>query len=125
MPSTTHGNRQAPPSSAVDQSCSLIEKVLGVGAHSKKSDKGLYVDHGLYVIKQGSSYVIISVFPSGKSQGQALVRVVARVVSGVRPEPSLFRQLLILNGTLRFGAFAYDPNGEVILFAHSLLGGST
>ena len=43
----------------------------------------------------------------------------------MRPEPQLLRQLLILNGKLRFGAFAYEPDGELILFSHALLGGST
>ena len=43
----------------------------------------------------------------------------------MRPEPQLLRQLLILNGKLRFGAFAYEPDGELILFSHALLGGAT
>ena len=49
----------------------------------------------------------------------------AQVVAGVKPEPALLRKLLILNGRLRFGAFAYEPDGDLILFAHSLLGGAT
>ncbi len=76
--------------------------------------------------KQGSSYVMISVVPSGhksKVNERALVRVVAQVVAGVKPEPSLFRQLLILNGQLRFGSFAYVPEGSLIMFGHSILGG--
>src|SRR5260370_29641988 len=71
---------------------------------------------------------MISVVPSGpkgKANDRALVRVVAQVVAGVRPEPSLFRQLLILNGQLRFGAFAYIPDGDLIMFGHSILGGDT
>jgi len=54
---------------------------------------------------------------------RAIVRVTAQVVAGVRPEASLFRQLLILNSKLRFGAFAYVPDGSLILFAHAILGG--
>lgn len=104
---------------AIEQSCALIERTLGGSAAYKK------VDAGLYVVKQGSSYVMINVLPSGARKDRALVRVTAQVVSGVRPEPSLFRQLLILNGTLRFGAFAYVPEGEIVLFTHSLLGGPT
>jgi hypothetical protein len=50
--------------------------------------------------------------------------LISQVVSGVRPAPSLFRQLLILNGQVRFGAFAYVPEGNLILFGQSLLGGS-
>jgi hypothetical protein len=104
---------------SIEQSCALIERTLGGSPAYKK------VDAGLYVVKQGSSYVMINVLPSGARKDRALVRVTAQVVSGVRPEPSLFRQLLILNGTLRFGAFAYVPEGEIVLFTHSLLGGPT
>ncbi len=107
---------------AVDASCEHIEKTLGKSPAYRK------VDDRLYVVKQGSSYVMISVVPSGpksKTTDRALVRVVAQVVAGVRPEPSLFRQLLILNGQLRFGAFAYIPDGNLIMFGHSILGGDT
>src|ERR1700689_1914911 len=97
-----------------------IEKTLGKSPAFRK------VEDNLYVVKQGSSYVMISVTPTGPKSHhdeRALVRVVAQVVSAVRPESSLFRQLLILNSKLRFGAFAYVPEGSVILFAHSILGG--
>jgi hypothetical protein len=107
---------------AVDASCQHIEKTLGKSPAYRK------VDERLYVVKQGSSYVMISVVPSGpksKTTDRALVRVVAQVVAGVRPEASLFRQLLILNGQLRFGAFAYIPDGNLIMFGHSILGGDT
>ncbi|MCS6914215.1 MAG: YbjN domain-containing protein [Myxococcales bacterium] len=110
-----------PPTSvpAIERTCGLIERTLGPSNAFRK------VDTGLYVVKQGSSYVMIAVMASGPKQDRALVRVTAQVVSGVRAEPSLFRQLLILNGTLRFGAFAYVPEGEIVLFTHTLLGGST
>ena len=107
---------------AVDASCINIEKILGKSPAYRKVD-----DH-LYVVKQGSSYVMISVVPSGhkgKVNERALVRVVAQVVAGVKPEPSLFRQLLILNGQLRFGSFAYVPEGSLIMFGHSILGGDS
>lgn len=107
---------------AVATSCSVIEKALGKSPAYRK------VDDRLYVVKQGSSYVMISVVasgPKGKTDERALVRVVAQVVAGVHPEPSLFRQLLILNGQLRFGAFAYIPEGDLIMFGHSILGGDT
>src|SRR5438046_1635064 len=109
----------SPSSPAYVETCALIEKSLGTSSAFRK------VDPGLYVVKQGSSYVMISVMASGPKKDRALVRVTSQVVSGVRPEPSLFRQLLILNGTLRFGAFAYVPEGEIVLFTHSLLGGNT
>jgi hypothetical protein len=105
---------------AVAASCSHIERALGKSpAFSKVEDR-------LYVVKQGSSYVMISVLPTGQKghpDDRAVVRVVSQVVSDVRPEGSLFRQLLILNGKLRFGAFAYVPEGHLVLFCHSILGG--
>jgi len=105
---------------AVEASCAHIEKALGRSPAFRK------VDDRLFIVKQGSSYVMISIVPTGPRSGhddRAVVRVWSQVVSGVRPEPSLFRQLLILNSQLRFGAFAYVPDGELILFAHSILGG--
>jgi hypothetical protein len=119
MASTGQGFKPPQGRSAIQQSCALIEKVLGISPAFRK------IEDSLYVVKQGSSYVMISVMASGQSRDRALVRVTAQVVSGVRPEPSLFRQLLILNGTLRFGSFAYVPEGEIVLFSHSLLGGAT
>jgi hypothetical protein len=106
----------------VARSCSSIEKTLGKSTAYRK------VDDRLYVVKQGSSYVMISVVPSGpkgKVNDRALIRVVAQVVAGVNPEPSLFRQLLILNGQLRFGAFAFIPDGNLVMFGHSILGGDS
>ncbi len=107
---------------AVSDSNKIIEKSLG------KSPAFQKVDESLYVVRQGSSYVMISVIPTGqtsKHDGKAIVRVLAQVASGVRPEPSLFRQLLILNGKLRFGAFAYVPVGDIVTFQHSILGGAS
>ena len=107
---------------AVHASCAHIEKALGRSPAFRK------VEDRLYVVKQGSSYVMISVLPTGgKSHGEdrAVVRVLAQVVAGVRPEGSLFRQLLVLNGKLRFGAFAYVPEGNLVLFCHSILGGES
>jgi len=123
--SSTQGSSPVSGGSGVDQSCVLIERILGLSAAHKQSERGVYIDKGLYVIKQGSSYVMISVIATGPALESALVRVTAQVVAGVRPDPVLLRQLLILNGKLRFGAFAYEPDGELILFSHALLGGAT
>jgi len=102
---------------AIEKTCELIESTLGKSPAFRK------VEDRLYVVKQGSSYVMISVIPGKKEADKPLVRVYAQVVSGVRPEPSLFRQLLILNARMRFGAFAYLPEGMLILFVHTMLGG--
>jgi hypothetical protein len=105
---------------AVAASCSHVERALGKSPAFRK------VEDCLYVVKQGSTYVMINVLPTGRENptDKAVVRVLAQVVSGVRPEASLFRQLLILNGTLRFGAFAYVPDGDLVIFCHTILGGT-
>ena len=112
-----------PETSSVEQSCAVIEKILGVSLAHRESDRGIFIDRGLYVIKQGSSYVMISVAHSGEHRDQALVRVTAQVVAGVRADATLFKRLLVLNGKLRFGAFSCEPEGNLILFSHTLLGG--
>jgi hypothetical protein len=89
----------------------------------KKKGTFRRVDDRLYVIKQGSSYVLINIVPWGDDK--ALVRVAAQLVKGVNMEAELAKQLLHLNSQLRFGAFAFDPVGNLILFIHSILGGPT
>ncbi len=97
--------------------CEVIEGALSQNkAYRKVEDK-------LYVVKQGSSYVMISVVPWGEDK--AIVRCVAQLVKGVRMEAGLALQLLRLNAVLRFGAFAYVSDGDLVLFLHSILGGDT
>lgn len=81
------------------------------------------IDDKLYVVKQGSAYVMINIVPWGEDK--AMVRCAAQLVKGVRMDGELATQLLTLNGHLRFGAFAYDPDEQLVLFIHSILGGST
>ena len=102
----------------VQKTCEVIEKTLGKSPAFRK------IEDNLYVVKQGSAYVTVSVLPSKKKPERPLVRIYAQVVSGVRPEPSLFRQLLTINARMRFGAFAYVPEGDLLLFVHSILGGA-
>lgn len=102
----------------IAKTCDTIEKTLGKSAAFRK------VDERLYVVHQGSTYVTITVLDAGKaSHEKPIVRVYARVVTGVSPEPSLFRQLMTLNARMRFGAFAWVPDGSVVLFVHSIMGG--
>jgi hypothetical protein len=99
------------------KTCKSIETVLsGNKAYRKVEDK-------LYVVKQGSSYVMINVVPWGEER--AIVRCVAQLVKGVRMAQGLALQLLHLNSILRFGAFAYVKEGDLVLFLHSILGGET
>jgi hypothetical protein len=95
----------------------LIEQTL----HSSPAFRK--VDDSLYVIKQGSAYVMINVVPWGENR--AMVRCTAQLVKGVDVDGPLAKQLLELNGHLRFGAFAWDPGEHTVLFTHTILGGTT
>jgi hypothetical protein len=102
---------------SVQQSIELIQETLHKAGAFRK------VEDNLFVIKQGSAYVMIAVAPWGDQR--ALVRFTAQVVMGVRMSGELALDLLKRNTTLRFGAFAFLAEGEVIVLTHTLLGGST
>ncbi|HSZ82850.1 MAG TPA: YbjN domain-containing protein [Polyangia bacterium] len=102
---------------AAKTSCQVIEKTLGKSPAFKK------IDEGLFVVKQGSSIVMINVL--AWNADRAVVRCVAQLVKGVTMEVPLALQLLEMNALMRFGAFAYVPAGDVIIFSHTLLGGGT
>ncbi len=109
------GNAHPPSAAAVaavKDTNHKIERLL------KNSPAYRKVDDGLYVIKQGSSLVMISVHPW--KQNHAVVRLTSQLVKGVNMEVPLALELLELNSVLRFGAFAYVPAGETILFCHTL-----
>ncbi len=95
----------------------LIEETLGSHGTYRK------VDDRLYVVKQGSTYVMISIVPWG--DGKALVRSAAQLVKGVQMDGQLAVELLQLNAQLRFGAFGYDRQEQLVIFTHSILGGTT
>lgn len=95
----------------------LIEETLQHNSAFRK------VDERLYVVKQGSAYVMVNVVPWGKAK--AMVRCVAQLVKGIEMSRELSLQLLQLNAHLRFGAFAFDPVGDLVLFIHTILGGHT
>ena len=95
----------------------LIERTLQDSPAYRK------VDDTLYVIKQGSAYVMISVVPWGENK--AMVRCASQLVKGVDVDGPLAMQLLELNGHLRFGAFAMDSLEHTIIFTHTILGGTT
>jgi hypothetical protein len=95
----------------------VIEETLRTNPAYKK------LDDKLYIIKQGSTFVMINIVPVDAERVQ--VRCVAQLVKGVNMVGGLARELLELNAKLRFGAFAYEPNGSLILFIHSILGGAT
>lgn len=103
--------------SAEISTCLIIEKTLSSSPAYRQ------IDERLYIVKQGSCFVMINVLPWGKER--AVVRCVAQLVKGVNLVPELARQLLELNAILRFGAFAFVPEDGLILFMHSILGGPT
>ena len=84
----------------------------------RKSPAYRKVEDGLYAIKQGSSMVMIKVHPW---KDHAVVRLVAQLVKGVSMECLLAVELLELNAVLRFGAFAFVPEGQAIILCHTLL----
>lgn len=94
------------------QASRRIEQMLGDSPAYRK------IETGLYVIKQGSTLVMITVHPW---KSHAVVRMTAQLVKGVDMEVPLALELLELNAVLRFGAFAYVPAGEVIVFVHTLV----
>jgi hypothetical protein len=95
----------------------VIERTLATRPAYRK------VDDSLYVIKQGSAYVMVAIVPWGKDK--ACVRCTAQLVKGIKLDAKLSVQLLELNSFLRFGAFAWDAQQETVLFVHSILGGTT
>jgi hypothetical protein len=95
----------------------LIERTLQDSPAYRK------IDDSLYVIKQGSAYVMINVVPWGDNR--AMVRCTAQLVKGVDVDGGLAKQLLELNAHLRFGAFAWEKTDQVVLFTHTILGGTT
>jgi hypothetical protein len=111
-PSGKTGPQSAVKSAAVKKACLRIEQLL------EKSPAYRKVEDGLYVIKQGSTLVMASVHPW--RQTHAVVRLVAQLVKGVSMEVPLALELLEINSVLRFGAFAYVPAGEVVLFCHTM-----
>ena len=95
----------------------VIEETLSSNGSYRK------VDDRLYVVKQGSTYVMINIV--GWGEERALVRCAAQLVKGVNMDGDLALELLSINRHLRFGAFAYEPQGGLVLFMHSILGGTT
>ncbi len=101
------------PTKAVREVNSRIEELLHTSAAYRK------VENGLYVIKQGSCLVMIGVQPWKETH--TVIRLTAQLVKGVTMEVPLALELLELNSILRFGAFAWVPSSQAIVFSHTLL----
>ncbi|HEY5284681.1 MAG TPA: hypothetical protein VIM14_17950 [Polyangia bacterium] len=104
--------RKARAHAAVQAASQKIEKMLGSSPAYRK------VEDGLYAVKQGSSMIMIKVHTW---KDHALIRLVAQLVKGVSMECMLAVELLQLNAVLRFGAFAFVPEGQAIVLCHTLL----
>jgi len=104
--------RKARARAAVQAASQKIEKMLGASPAYRK------VEDGLYAVKQGSSMIMIKVHTW---KDHALIRLVAQLVKGVSMECMLAVELLQLNAVLRFGAFAFVPEGQAIVLCHTLL----
>lgn len=104
--------RKARARAAVIAASQKIERMLGDSPAYRK------VEDGLYAVKQGTSMIMIKVHPW---KDRALVRLVAQLVKGVTMECALAVELLQLNAVLRFGAFAFVPEGQAIVLCHTLL----
>ena len=102
---------------AVLESCARIEAALASSPAFRR------VDQELYVVKQGSAYVLVQVIPWGTAR--ALIRMVAQLVRNANMTETLAVRLLKLNARLRFGAFGYVEEGRLVTFTHTLLGGRT
>lgn len=111
--SGSHAGAPGGSSAAVKATSARIEELLGESPAFRR------VDEGLFVVKQGSSLVMISVHPWNRNR--AVVRLVSQLVKGVNMEVPLALELLELNALVRFGAFAYVPAGDVVLFVHTLV----
>ena len=101
---------------AIEDSCRIIERTLGDSPAYQK------VDERLYVVRQGSAYVMVSVVPWGEDR--AVVHCVAQLVAGATLTGEVAMKLLALNARLRFGAFGYVRDGGRITLSHALLGGA-
>ncbi len=102
---------------AVQTTCRRIEEVLGQSKAFRK------IEDGLYVVKQGSAYVMVNVIPWGEER--AVVRCAAQLLRGVEATEELAWDLLCLNSMMRFGSFAFVPEDNRVFFIHSILGGET
>lgn len=100
---------------AISYTVDLVAETLGGSpAYRRLGDR-------LFVIKQGSAYVLITV--GRLDQERVLVKLAAQVVSGIEMTGELAQRLLRVNARLRFGAFGYQRDGQVVVLRHSILGG--
>jgi hypothetical protein len=102
---------------AIEATARVIEATLGKSKAFRK------VEERLYVVRQGSAYVMIVIVPADRRR--AIVRLAAQVVTGIEMTGELALRLLRLNTRLRFGAFGYQKEGKVVTLCHSVLGGET
>ncbi len=72
---------------------------------------------GFYLLKYGSTAVMISVFTEGE---RTYVRIASTVLANVRPSLDLVTRILRLNTEVLFGAFLLFED-DTLSFTHTLL----
>ena len=102
-------------SEAIKTLRATIEKYL------KESFGGYLKDpNDNYILQAGSTQVFI--IPVDWVEGQTLVRVMAVVNHGAPITAELTKFLAVENTKTVFGKFSLDPEGQAIVFEHTLLG---
>lgn len=89
-----------------------IEDLLSDHTASKK------LSDTRYVLKQGSTFVILDLI---HSDSKTMLRLTANVAKVPSLAPELAVRLLTMNHETRFGAFSYHPKINMILYSHALL----
>lgn len=75
-------------------------------------------DSPYFVLREGSALATVSVSPWREG---TVVRAWSVVVTDIRPTPELYEYLLRLNADQQFGAFALDPDNDIVL-SHTIIG---
>lgn len=99
---------------AAVQTHKIVQSLLAEHGSNKK------IDDNRYALKQGSTFILIDII---SSEELAMLRCTAQVIKVDSFSPNLAKELLQLNNEMRFGAFSFDKEGQMVLFSYSLLGG--
>ena len=83
-----------------------IHELFGVFAYERS-------DYPVFGVAIGSAYATTGVYPWGQDEATICTR--AYVVTDVARTPDLLEYLLQQNGSMRFGAFGMDENGDIFI----------
>jgi hypothetical protein len=71
-----------------------------------------------FVLRQGSAAATVDI---QAWEGESVVKTWSLVVTDIKPTPDLYEYLLRLNAEQQFGAFALDPDNDIVL-SHTIIG---